>query len=152
MSCPLERYPGAGVIGPRLAPAGLRRRDEGPGFAERRDGLLNERSTLACIPGLLRLRDQVARLREPRHRVREDAALREHVDPILRITQRSLQARVLLPSRVSPVGEALPELARGHVDVLERVDRPQAVGDLLLLRLIEVEYEHGQPRAVEFRS
>src|SRR5207248_4854915 len=66
--------------------AGLRRRDEGPGLAELRDGLLNERSTQPCIPGLLRLRDQLARLAQRRHRVGEDIALGEHVDPVLRVS------------------------------------------------------------------
>src|SRR5207253_10445573 len=37
-------------------------RHDGAGLAKRRGGLLNQRSTLACIPRLLRLRDQVPRL------------------------------------------------------------------------------------------
>src|SRR5207248_7263937 len=86
---------------PRLAPSGLRRRDEGSGLPELRDGLLNQGSALAGIPGLLRLRDQVPRLGELRHRVRVDAALGEHVDPVLRVSHRGLQARVLLPWRVT---------------------------------------------------
>src|SRR5207237_2833902 len=104
---------------PRLSPPELRGgRHDGAGLAELRDGLLNQRSTLACIPRLLRLRDQVPRLGEPRHRVGVDAALVEHADAVLRVSQRGLQAPVLLLLWVTPVREDLPELARRHVDAL----------------------------------
>src|SRR5205814_9351421 len=62
---------------------------------------------------------------------------------------RGLQARVLLPLRVTPVREDLAELARRHVDVLERVDGAHEVGDLVPLRLVEVEAQRARPRVVE---
>src|SRR3954462_11701270 len=70
-------------------------RHDGAGIAELRDGLLNQRSTL-CGVALLRLRDQIPRLRERRHGTREDPSLVEHVDSVLRVVERGLQTRVLL--------------------------------------------------------